>query len=79
MTEHDREQRLEQVIADYLVAEDAGTPQDFEELVAAHHDLADDLRTFFREYHRIGRLSAPLRDAARGPCRMCWRPWMRSD
>ena len=35
--------------------------------MAAHHDLADDLRTFFREYHRIGRLSAPLRAAARGP------------
>ena len=33
MPEHDREQRLEQVIADFLVAEDAGTPQDLEELV----------------------------------------------
>ncbi len=67
MTEHDREQRLEQIIADYLAAEDAGTAPEPKELVAANPDLADDLRTFFREHHRIGRLSAPLRAAARGP------------
>ena len=67
MTEHDREQRLEQIIADYLAAEDAGTATKSEELMAANPDIADDLRTFFREHHRISRLSAPLRATAMGP------------
>jgi hypothetical protein len=67
MTEHDREKRLEPVIAFYLAAEDSGTAPELEELVAGNPDLADDLRTFFREHHRIGRLSAPLRAAAGGP------------
>ena len=67
MNEPDRERRLEQIIADYLAAEDAGAAPRPDKLVAAHSDLADDLRTFFREHQRIGRLSAPLRAAAGGP------------
>ena len=54
MTDADREQRLEQLIADYLVAQDAGIPADRAALVAAHPCLADDLRSFFREHDRLG-------------------------
>ncbi len=66
MTEQDHEERLERAIALYLAAEDRGSTPDPEEFIAGHLDLADDLRTFFREHKRIGRLSAPLRAAARG-------------
>jgi hypothetical protein len=46
MTDADREHRSEQVIADYLAAEDAGAPLDRAVLIAADANLADDLRVF---------------------------------
>jgi tRNA A-37 threonylcarbamoyl transferase component Bud32 len=61
MADEDREQRLDQVIADYLAAQDAGIAPAREALLAAHPDLAEDLRSFFREHDRLGRLAAPLR------------------
>jgi WD40 repeat protein len=66
MTAQDHEERLERAIALYLAAEDAGSAPDLEQFVAGHPGLGDDLRNFFREHKRIGRLSAPLRAAARG-------------
>jgi WD40 repeat protein/tRNA A-37 threonylcarbamoyl transferase component Bud32 len=68
MTDTDREHRLEQCIADYLAAEDAGSSPDRSALLAAQPDLAAELRTFFCEYDRIGHLAAPFRAAvAAGP------------
>jgi tetratricopeptide (TPR) repeat protein/tRNA A-37 threonylcarbamoyl transferase component Bud32 len=64
MTDADREQRLEQLIADYLVAQDAGISTDRAALVAANPQLDADLRSFFREHDRLARLAAPLRAAA---------------
>ena len=61
MADEDREQRLDQVIADYLAAQDAGIAPARDALLAAHPDLAEDLRSFFREHDRLGRLAAPLR------------------
>jgi serine/threonine protein kinase len=61
MADADREQRLDQVIADYLAAQDAGIAPARDALLAAHPDLAEDLRSFFREHDRLGRLAAPLR------------------
>jgi WD40 repeat protein/predicted Ser/Thr protein kinase len=61
MTGPDREGAIERVIADYLAAEDAGTPPDRAAILASHPELADDLRTFFREHDQFGRLAAPLR------------------
>jgi serine/threonine-protein kinase len=55
----DRKRRLERVIADYRAAADTGTPPDREALLAAQPDLAEDLRSFFREYDRVGRLTSP--------------------
>src|SRR4051794_8022457 len=67
MIDTHRERRLEQVIADYLAAEDAGAAPDRAELRAAHPELAEDLRAFFREHDRIGRLASPFRAAQAGP------------
>jgi serine/threonine-protein kinase len=61
MADEDREQRLDQVIADYLAAQDAGIAPARDALLAAHPDLAEDLRSFFCEHDRFGRLAAPLR------------------
>jgi tRNA A-37 threonylcarbamoyl transferase component Bud32 len=61
MADEDREQRLDQVIADYLAAQDAGIAPARDALLAADPDLAEDLRSFFREHDRLGRLAAPLR------------------
>jgi eukaryotic-like serine/threonine-protein kinase len=60
MTGSDRERAIERVIADYLAAEDAGTPPDRAAILASHPDLADDLGAFFREHDRFDRLAAPL-------------------
>jgi WD40 repeat protein/serine/threonine protein kinase len=74
MADDDREQRLEQIIADYLVAEDADLAPETEALLAAHPDLTEDLRTFFQEQKRIGRLSRPLRAVAGWPSSLAPAP-----
>ncbi len=61
MDDEDREQRLDQVIADYLAVQDAGIAPARDALLAVHPDLAEDLRSFFRENDRLARLAAPLR------------------
>ena len=63
MASDDHEERVERVIAEFLAAEDAGTPLDRDAVLAQHPDLADELRTFFRDHDRIGRMAAPLREA----------------
>jgi hypothetical protein len=67
MTDPDREHHLEELIALYLAAEDAGSAPDRAALLSDHPDLAADLRSFFREHDRIGRLAAPFRAAAAPP------------
>ena len=64
MTNTENELRLEQVIAAFLAAEDAGSSIDREGLMATHSDIADELQRFFRGHDRIGRLAAPFRAAA---------------
>ncbi|HEX3449576.1 MAG TPA: serine/threonine-protein kinase, partial [Isosphaeraceae bacterium] len=62
--ESDRERRLDEIIAAFLVAEDQGQPLALEAIMVQHPDLVDDLHAFFKEHHRIGSLVAPLRAAA---------------
>jgi eukaryotic-like serine/threonine-protein kinase len=62
----DRERRLEEIIAAFLVAEDQGQPLALEEILFQHPDLADELHSFFKEHCRIGSLVAPLRAVACG-------------
>lgn len=57
----EREQRLEAVIADYIRGCEAGSPPDCDQLLDQHPDLADDLRQFFSQRDRIGRLVEPIR------------------
>ena len=62
----DREQRLDDVIAAYLEALEAGEPLDRADLKAAHPDLADELALFFANQDHVARLTAPLRDGTTG-------------
>src|SRR5262245_6461031 len=52
---------LEDVLADYLRAIEAGQEPNRAELLARHPDLAADLKEFFANRDRISRLAAPLR------------------
>ena len=57
--EPSREARLEQIIADYLRALDAGTAPDREGLFQRHADLAEGLRDFFVDHDMAVRLAMP--------------------
>ncbi|MFO0871935.1 MAG: WD40 repeat domain-containing serine/threonine-protein kinase [Pirellulales bacterium] len=63
----DRDARLEQVLADYLHAAEAGTPIDQRQLIELHPDLADELRSFFANRAAMERLADPLRAATHDP------------
>jgi WD40 repeat protein len=60
----DREQRLDQVITDYLQAVDAGQPPDETEWLARHPDLAEELRSFLAGQRSLERVATPLRSPA---------------
>ena len=61
-----REQRLEQVLVNYLRSEEQGRPLDQKQLLAQHPDLADDLESFFRfsssEEFQVGTGADPLNE-----------------
>ena len=61
----DREQRLNQIIADYLEAHEAGQPTDRGALLKQYPDLAAELALFFANQDHVGQLTAPLRDGNR--------------
>ena len=48
-----REERFDEICADYLDAADAGDPLDEEKLLVQHPDLAESLRKFFRDHQRM--------------------------
>jgi serine/threonine protein kinase len=60
----DREKRLNDVLAAYLEAVEAGQRPNQQEWLARHPDLAPELTEFFANQERMADLAAPLRAAA---------------
>ena len=55
-----REQRVDEVIAAYLEAADAGEAPDPKEFIAAHSDIAGELESFFANRDEFDRMAEPL-------------------
>jgi eukaryotic-like serine/threonine-protein kinase len=65
---HDeRDDRLEQVLAEYLRSVESGAALDRQALVNKHPDLADDLRSFFANRDALDRVADPLKAFAFEP------------
>src|SRR5437773_10212399 len=58
------EERLHEILAEYLQAVDAGQQPIRDEFVNRHPDLADELRDFFANQDRADELAGPLRPDA---------------
>ena len=59
-----RKQRVDEVIAAYLTAVDAGESPEPSEFLARHRDIADELATFFDNCDRFEQLAEPFQAAA---------------
>ena len=57
----DRDQRLNDLIAAYVEAVEAGQAPDRQHLLDQHPDLANELQAFFADYERMDHLASPLR------------------
>src|SRR5579871_687094 len=60
----EREQRFQEVIADYLEEVEAGRVGDLPALLQRHPDLADEITAFFAHQEQVADLASPLRALA---------------
>ena len=65
LTDHDRDDRINDLLLAYLEACEAGREPDRAGLIAAHPDLRDDLNAFFAGRDQIERLAGPVRNRGR--------------
>ena len=63
-SESEREQRLNDVLLDYVEMWEAGREPNREQILAAHPDLRAELEAFLASHDELERLAAPLRVAA---------------
>src|SRR5262245_27550716 len=66
-----REERLDEVIAEYLVDLEAGRAPDREQFLARYPDLAPDLAEFLNDRDRIQALVSPTAMEVGSPPRTC--------
>lgn len=59
-----RDAKFEQVLAEYLRSAERGENPDRQAFLAAHPDLAEELRSFFNNQDALERMAAPLRAGA---------------
>ena len=64
----EQEQTLDQVIADYLEAHEAGQPTNRDVLLKQYPALAAELAHFFENQDRMARLTAPIRAGNQPGC-----------
>src|SRR5207244_964050 len=60
----EREQRFQEVIANYLEELEAGRAGDLQALLLRHPDLADEISAFFAHQEQVAHLAGPLRALA---------------
>ena len=62
--ESDRQDQLDEILAELMRAFDAGRPVNSDEWLTRHPDFAVELRGFFEKHERVEKLVGPLRQAA---------------
>jgi serine/threonine protein kinase len=62
-TDPDRDERLNEVLLEYVEAVQQGQPPDRTRFVAEHPEFADELKEFFAARDQVDRLAAPIREA----------------
>jgi len=61
-----RERQVDEIIAAYLAAVDAGQASDRREWLARYPEFAAELRVFFADHDQVDQMASPLRPVPQG-------------